>query len=538
MKSSFLSLLIPSLAIVSISCSNKIENEKPNVIFILADDLGVGDLKCYDNPYLDTPVIDRLASQGVRLTNCYAGSAICAASRAGILTGRYNHRTGAIDVSSNRGIDRISLSEKTMGDYFRNAGYETGLVGKWHNGIYNNEYLPYNRGFDLFFGFPNGIQDYHNWNLMRNGVYEKHDGRYLTDVINQESINFIESNKQKPFFLFISHHAPHSPMQAPDSLIQKYRAKNDGSYSDDVAKLYAMIEAMDTGLGWVLDKLEELDLSRKTIIVLTSDNGGFVEGNFNRFKAGLSGNKSNVLEEGIRVPGIVVWPGKIKAGITIDTPVTGIDWLPTLFSLTGGTAPENAKPIDGENLIPVFLNEKNDSQSERIICFQLNRYTPVAHSDATIKLGNWKLYWPGVPVTMKKDMIRDNPSVQKGTTNEHWEMPIDYELPEYTEVVSLEPMLFNLEEDPYEKKDVSAENPELVDSLTIIYNKWFESVFNDWKISFSEIIENDKVYWKEREIPDADKLFSEFWEWNKIKEDPLKTDPKKVFRGYWDYTWK
>ncbi len=538
MRPSALSLIIPAIAVLSGSCVKNSDPEKPNVIFILADDLGFGDLACYDNPYIETPVIDKLASQGIRLTNCYAGSAICAPSRAATLTGRYNHRTGAIDVSSNRGIDRINLSEKTMGDYFRNAGYVTGLIGKWHCGIYNDEYLPFNRGFDFFYGFPNGVQDYYNWNLMRNGIYEKHDGRYLTDVINREAISFIEKNKNRPFFLFMAHHAPHSPLLAPDSLIQKYKSKNDGTYSDDVARIYAMIEAMDTGLGWVIDKLEEVNLTRKTIIVLTSDNGAWIMGSYDRFKAGLSGCKSNVLEEGIKVPGIVVWPGKIKAGITIDTPLSGIDWLPTLFSLTGGKAPENAKPFDGENLMPVFLQEKIVTPTERILYFQLNRYTSVQHSDATIKWGKWKLYWPGVPETMKKDNNRDNPSVVKGTTEKHWEMPIDYELNGYEYIVTLPPKLFNLEEDPYEKKDLSASYPDIVDSLSILYDRWFGSVHADWKVSFNEIIEHDKAYWKDRTIPDARILFKNFWFWNRVKADSLTADPLEVFRGYWDYSWK
>ncbi len=519
--------------LVSYPVSSKSQTTRPNVIFILADDLGVGDLACYNNPYLETPVIDGLAKKGIRLTNCCTGSALSAPSRAAILTGRYNHRTGAIDVSSNRGIDRISLSEKTMGDYFHNAGYATGLIGKWHSGLYNNEYLPFNRGFDLFYGFPNGVQDYRSWNLMRNGVYEKHDGRYLTDVINQEAIKFIESNRNNPFFLFIAHHAPHAPLMAPDSLVQKYKAKNDGTYSDDVATMYAMIEAMDTGLGWVFKKLDELGLSRKTIIVFTSDNGAHILGTYARFRAGLSGNKSNVLEEGIRVPGIIVWPGKIKSGITMDTPVAGIDWLPTLFCQTGGKAPENAKPLDGVNLMPVFLQKKTMAKSDKTLYYQLNRYTPVKYSDATVKMGKWKLYWPGVPETMQKDNMRDGPSVAKGTVEEHWEMPIDYELPSYENVVTSSPKLFNLENDPSEKNDVSSDHPALVDSLKILYSNWFDQVNAEWRKSFNEMIIHDKAVWKDRPIPDPKSLFKDYWDWARAKADSVKDDPLKVFRGYW-----
>jgi arylsulfatase A len=138
---------------------------RPNIFFILADDLGWGDLRCYGNPHVDTPALDALAQQGVRLTAHYSPSPLCSPARAGYLTGRFNHRTGAVDVPSNRGLDRLDLSEKTFGDYFRHAGYATALIGKWHNGLYCRDYLPHRRGFDLFFGFANGGHDYWKWRL-------------------------------------------------------------------------------------------------------------------------------------------------------------------------------------------------------------------------------------------------------------------------------------------------------------------------------------------------------------------------------------
>ncbi len=535
MKFKTLLLVFFAMVFLSGSCVSKPDIEKPNIIFILADDMGIGDLACYDNPYIETPVIDKLARQGIKLTNCYATSSLCSSARGSVFTGRYNHRTGAIDVSSNRGIDRIALSEKTIGDYFKNAGYKTALIGKWQNGAYNNKYLPQNRGFDLFYGFANGHQDLRDWNLMRNGINEKSDGRYLPDVISQESVRFIQENKNNPFFLFISQISPHNAGKVPDSLIHKYNLKNDGSYSEDVVRLYAMIEAMDSGLGWIMEKLDELHLTQKTIIVFTSDHGGNMTGKFDRFKAGLAGGSGEVLEEGIKVPGIIVWPGSIKPGIKVDAPVTGIDWLPTLYSLTGDPAPDKALPLDGINLMPVFLQEKTIAMSDRFLYFQKNRYTPVAHSNAAIRAGKWKLYWPGVPETMKKDS-RDNISLNRGKTNEHWEMPIDYELPGYENVVTLPPMLFNLEEDPSELHDVSAIHPEVADSLRILYKRWFDSVYADWKRSFDEIIAYDKMYWKNRQIPDPLDLYKEFRDSDRVKMNP-GDDPLEVFRGYWDYNW-
>ncbi|HEY4206424.1 MAG TPA: sulfatase-like hydrolase/transferase, partial [Puia sp.] len=354
---------------------------KPNIVFILADDLGYGDLQCYGNPYLQTPHINRLAHDGVLLTKYYTPSPLCAPARAALLTGMYNHRTGAIDVPSNRGIDRIALSCKTMGDYFKEAGYATGLIGKWHNGLYDRQYHPNKRGFDHFFGFLNGIQDYYKWNLDLNGTNIPADGRYLTDVITQDALDFIETNRSRPFFLIIAHHAPHVPLEAPDSLIQKYMAIGKGALNKHVATIYAMIEIMDRGIGQVLDKLRDLGLEKNTIVVFTSDNGGLLNGQDNRYENGLSGNKGDVLEEGIRVPAIVSWPGVLPANRILTTPMHGCDWLPTLFSITGSPL-RTTKKIDGLNVMELLKGHEVRSLENRPLLFQKNRYHPVAHSDA------------------------------------------------------------------------------------------------------------------------------------------------------------
>lgn len=511
---------------------------QPNVLFILADDLGYGDVACYGNPYVDTPVIDRLAQNGIRFIDYYTPSPLCAPARAALLTGRYNHRTGAIDVSSNRGIDRIALSEKTFGDYFKSAGYTTALIGKWHNGLYCNDYLPHKRGFDLFYGFANGQQDYWNWNLNRNDVIEKHDGRYMTDVFNQEAVAFIRqcADQKKPFALFLAHHPPHPPYQAPQDLIDKYKARLDGKYDEPVAIIYAMIERMDTGLGQVFQTLEDCGIAQNTIIVFTSDNGAQLFGDQMRYHAGFQGNKGNVLEEGIRVPAIVSWPGVLPAGRVEATPVHGCDWLPTLFSLTGAPPPAGAKPLDGRNILPQLRAGKFSEMEDRALCFQKNRYTPVAHSDAAIRSGEWKLYWPGEKTTMEKDIGRDNPSFRRGTVMLPWEMPIDPDLPNFGKIQTLPPKLFDLETDPGEKTDLAAAHPEMVQQLARAYDAWFSDVSKDWKKSNHEIIEHDEQYWARRKIPDPAVLFKDFWQWKHSPgTNPETDDPLEVFTGYWNY---
>ena len=515
------------------------EQRTPNVLFILADDLGYGDLPAYGNPYVETPAIDSLAGTGVRLTDHYAPSPLCAPSRAGFLTGRYNHRTGAVDVSSNRGIDRIAPSEKTFGDYFRHAGYATALIGKWHNGLYNADQLPHRRGFDLFYGFPNGAQDYWDWNLMRNGADESSDGRYLPDALNDETIRFIKEHRDEPFAVFLAHNAVHDPFQAPPELVEKYAAKVGAKYGTTVATIYAMIEAMDSGLGRVFETLNKLELWEDTIIVFTSDNGAILtpRGELNlstqRFHAGLSGNKGNVSEQGIRVPAIASWPGRIPGGGTVSTPVHGCDWLPTLFALTGAEPPPGAKPFDGRDVMKV-LSGKQDL-SERVLPFQKNRYTPVAHSDAAIRKGRWKLYWPPAPVTMQKDNARDAPSYRRGVVEKHWEMPLDPDLPDFAGVETEQPKLFDLSQDPSESLDLSAKHPEIVQELQERYDAWFRQVFADWKHSNREIVEADRRYWRTRDAPDPRMLFDRFWQWGLVDGSPESNDPLDVFKGYWSY---
>ncbi|MDG2223696.1 MAG: sulfatase-like hydrolase/transferase [Rubripirellula sp.] len=475
---------------------------RPSVLFILADDLGIGDLHCYGNSLIDTPAIDSLARDGVLLTNHYAPSPLCAPSRAGFLTGRFNHRTGAVDVPSNRGLDRIALQEVTFGDYFQHAGYATALIGKWHNGLYCRDYLPHQRGFDLFFGFPNGGQDYYRWNLLRNDTPVPQDGRYLTDALNDEAISFIRGHRHQPFALFLAHHVPHVPFQAPQSLIEKYRKRIGGSDNENIATIYAMIEAMDRGLQRVFQTLKEEGLWDNTIIVFTSDNGANLKKvngmSTERFQGGFTGNKGNVLEQGIRVPAIITWPKKLTGGRKIHTPIHGCDWLPTLFQTTGTEPPIGAKPLDGTDVMRRLTGEPMPELDSRTLPFQKNRYTPTAYSDAAIRQGRWKLFWPGVPVTMKKDSVRDNPSYRRGITEPHWEMPLDRQLDPAPKFKAPTPKLFDLTADPSESKDVSQRYPQIVTQLSNQYDRWFTDVISDWRKSRHQIIEHDQQYWKQQ----------------------------------------
>jgi arylsulfatase A len=532
-------LLAPLTALHAADAPNT--SARPNVLFILADDLGWGDLRCYGNPHIDTPVLDSLAKDGVRLTAHYSPSPLCSPARAGFLTGRFNHRTGAVDVPSNRGLDRLDLSEKTFGDYFRHAGYATALIGKWHNGLYCRDLLPHRRGFDQFYGFPNGGQDYWKWNLLRNDDAAPHDGRYLTDALNDEAIRFIREHQGKPFALFLAHHAPHSPLQAPDPLVEKYRQRLGKDASEAVVVTYAMIEAMDSGLGRVFQTIKDEGQWEKTVIVCTSDNGPVLGrdpqlGSQKRFNGDFSGEKGDVLEGGIRVPGIVTWPGHIPGGQVIATPVHGCDWLPTLFSLTGASAPTEAKPFDGLNIMPLLMGRPKPPLMNRTMLFQRNRYAPTAHCMAAIRDGRWKLYWPGNAAALKKDSARDNPSFGRGIVRPHWEMPLDRQLDAPSTAPQPAPRLYDLDADPAEKHDLATRHPEIVQTLAAKHDAWFSEVIVEWEQSRARILEHDRAYWTGRVAPDAAVLFKDFWQWNHAPQGtvPKAADPLKVFRGYWN----
>ncbi len=525
---------------------------RTNVILILADDLGCGDVGCYGNPDIDTPTLDRLARQGVRLTACYAPSSLCSPSRAGILTGRHNHRTGAVDVSSNRGVDRLAPGERTIGDHFRAAGYATAYVGKWHSGVYCDDHLPHRRGFEEFIGFANGAIDFERWQLERRTAaagqrpesvrVDPHDGRHMSDVLADEAAGFVRRSTKagRAFAVVFAPAAIHPPLQAPQALVDKYAVRLAGRASHAVAITCAMIEQMDAGIGRLLTAVEETGCRDRTLVVVTSDNGanlvwsGVTGQSAKRFHGPLRGSKGDMLEQGIRVPGIVAWPGRIPAGRSVDTPVHGCDWLPTMLAATGIGTIADAKPLDGANLLPLLTGGPPGDLAERPLFFQRTRYTPVAHSNAAVRQGRWKLFWPPIPPTVVKDGTRDNFSYHRGLTHAHWEMPLDVELPDYTGVVAAAPQLYDLESDPGESRDLAADHPDTVARLATTYDRWFAEVFAEWREARAAIVAHDREYWRHRSPPDPRRLFAEEWPWDAVKGvDPKTADPLRVFKGYW-----
>ena len=355
----------------------------PNVILILADDLGYGDVGAFGNPVVRTPNLDRLRAEGAALVQHYSASPLCAPARAALLTGRYSHRTGAVDVPSNRGLDRISPHESTIADEFQAQGYATGMVGKWHNGLHDLRHHPNARGFREFVGFLNGGMDYYQWVLDRNGTPEPFDGRHLTDALTDEALGFVRRHAHVPFFLYLAYNAPHAPLQAPEPMVAHYR--RHGGLTEEVCRLYAMVEQMDAGIGRLLDALGHLKLAESTIVLFTSDNGPWLRGPHARFNGPFRGGKGEVYEGGIRVPAILRWPGEVSPGATFDGFLHFCDWLPTLLDCAG-LRRRGELPLDGvSRRRPLVSGRSWDAPGPRF--WQRNRYEPAERCNAAVRDG-------------------------------------------------------------------------------------------------------------------------------------------------------
>ena len=356
---------------------------KPNIIVILADDMGYADAGfngCKDIP---TPHLDSMAKNGIRFSAGYVTAPQCAPSRAGLLMGVDQNRIGC---ENNNVTDIAGLSEgATMADRMRAAGYRTGMVGKWHLGTKPGQ-QPLDRGFDEYFGFLRGS----SWYLPQAGqksIAQIIEGRkavpvggYLTDAFGERAVRFITENQAKPFFLYLAFNAPHSPYEAPAKEIAKF-----GHITDTKRRTYAaMVSIMDRNIGRVLAALKTAHLEQNTLVVFLSDNGGPGDGYSNNTP--LRGWKGETFEGGIRVPFVMQWPGTIKPGQTVDMPVSSLDLLPTALAAAGQPIPA---PLEGKSLLPALRGEA--PFPARTLAWRFVFGPAVAKSPWAIRDGNWKL---------------------------------------------------------------------------------------------------------------------------------------------------
>lgn len=328
--------------------------DRPNIVLIVSDDQGYADISCYDHPEeVSTPNIDRLAREGVRLTNGYASAYVCAPTRAGLVTGRYQQRFGFYTGGDSRA--GLPLSEITVADLLKKQGYTTAIVGKWHVGI-EPEYRPLQRGFDEFYGFlGHGAHDYFNLQITDEytSIYRNdkpiNDTGYLTHNLAREAVSFIERHRAQPFFLYLPFSAVHWPLQAPQEYVKRFNTpdKNRNIY-------LAMLACMDEGIGKVLDALERTGVDENTLIIFFSDNGGAKKNFANN--GILRDYKQSVYEGGIRVPFIVSWPGRLPKGTVCSEPIISLDVTPTILSAASVDLPGD-RIYDGRNMLPVLRGE-------------------------------------------------------------------------------------------------------------------------------------------------------------------------------------
>jgi arylsulfatase A-like enzyme len=327
--------------------------EKPNIIIIVADDLGYGDVGCFGSTVAQTPHIDALAADGMRLTDFHSNGAVCSPTRAALLTGRYQQRTGIVGVVTAKSHRHtgLDLQETTFAEVLKSAGYTTALFGKWHVG-YQRDYSPIRQGFDEFNGFVSGNVDYH--------VHLDQTGRedwwqqerltpetgYSTDLITAHGVEFIQRIREQPFLLYLAHAAPHYPYQGRNEPPFYTRAKGKTQHPFRPGVYEEMIAVMDEGVGRIRAAVEDADLEQQTLIFFCSDNGPSKPGS-----AGpLRGRKGSIWEGGHRVPAMACWPGKIPAGTVSNATVMGADLLPTMATMAGVPLPASAK-VDGVDLL-------------------------------------------------------------------------------------------------------------------------------------------------------------------------------------------
>ena len=451
------------LAIILIYCAASIADRKPNIVLIVADDLGYADVGFHGVKDIPTPGLDALAAGGIRLTNGYVTGTWCSPSRAALMTGRYQQRFGdnGHEATPGHGLD---LEETTLADRLRAAGYTTGLVGKWHLGE-DPKFHPMQRGFDEFFGFLRGGHNFFPDVPIiifpdRNGIGEDlgqtPEGRatldhqilrgkehvaeetYLTDAFTREAVSFIRRHEAKPFFLYLSFNAVHTPMQATDDRLKKFASVNH-----PVRKVYnAMTLAMDEAVGDVLTQLARSGLEEDTLIFFISDNGGPTLHKY-AYNASdnspLRGSKGTTLEAGIRVPFVVSWPGQIASGEQYDEPVIQMDIFPTVLAAAGIDA-ESEKRLDGINLLPHLHGETSGSPHEALYWRSLGQMA--------IRRGNWKL----VSYFAKMDegeLLRSDPRDEM--------TPLRRD---------------NLKRDIGESQDLSQQQPQLAAELLSLWNQW------------------------------------------------------------------
>jgi arylsulfatase A len=395
------SFAVPGCANLASRSVDTAAKKKPNIIFILADDLGWAELGCYGNRFNETPYLDQLAGKAVRFTQAYASAPVCSPYRASLMTGQYPARVGMTNYLQPDDINHLSTDYTTIAEMLRSAGYATGIIGKWHLTGYASsgvkEVPPAMHGFDETIVSENrgiGGGSYFHPYRFNPDIAKRLPGReYLTDRQNLEAVEFIERHHRHPFFLYLSHYAVHTRLVGKPKSVEKYSQKPGAGEGPKAPRnnvhLAAQLESIDEGVGMIMEKLEQLGLAENTVVIFSSDNGGESRVTTN---APLRQGKSTLYEGGIRVPLIVCFPGVTPRGAVCDTPVCVIDFYPTFCRIVGVTRPPGHY-LDGLSILPL-LKDPNASLARDTLCWHYPLTKPHflgGRSCGAIRRGNWKL---------------------------------------------------------------------------------------------------------------------------------------------------
>jgi len=444
MKTSMLTMFL--FAFMVPTKAQPIQSEKPNIIIIMADDLGYGDLGSYDG-IQKTPNLDQLAKEGMRFTDFHSSGTVCSPTRAGLITGRYQHKSGVDGVvnadpkhpSHSFGVD--PKSELSFPSLVKAQGYSTALMGKWHIG-YEKRFHPMNFGFDRFVGFLSGNIDYishydrmETYDWWHNDQQVEEEG-YSTQLITKHAIDFIQTNKDKPFVLYIAHEAVHNPMQGPNSAIQRGPNKQSQNKNIKGSEVYKQVIAeLDSSVGKIVETVKRAGLSNNTLILFTSDNGPMPLSS----SGILRGEKGSLFEGGHRVPTIAWWPNKIKENSVNKQLAISLDIMPTILSLTGGSVPMDHQ-LDGIDLMPTLLGQ---AETQR------------------------ELFWRngGLKIDATNLLTKDE---AKAMRSGKWKLVVS---PYYEDS-----SLYDLSQDIAEQHDISDKYPEIVKKMTKKVKAWQDEI--------------------------------------------------------------
>ncbi len=461
----FLNILVILLILSFSSCnlvkkesSEKKLNKKPNIVFIMADDLGWGELNTYGSDFNETPNLNKLASQGMRFTQAYAAAPVCSPTRASLMTGQYPARVGITDFLAPKSKRYLEPENYiTINEALSKAGYHTGMIGKWHLDTHfdENKGSPVNHGFDEVIGTETKYiadGDYF-YPYDKVNTLKGNEGEFLPDRLAQEAVKYIERNKEEPFYLYLSHFSVHTSLDAPKPLVEKYKKKFDAIHGEGEADrifdgannkkhkanekdnpyLAAMLERVDNGVGKIMKALKENGIEDNTLLIFFSDNGGARNVGDNGY---LRGHKLMLYEGGIREPLIMRWPGKIAQNSTMDYPVSSVDFYPTFLEIAHAENPEDYK-LDGVSLYSLITKNKKPERKTLFWHYPSETANAVPRMASAVRDGDFKLI----------EFYGDNRQE-----------------------------LYNLKTDPQEKEDLSKKNPEKLLELHNLLFEWKKEV--------------------------------------------------------------